>query len=175
MSSEVPTHGRIGRTVIEQIKQELAKLQEDMLFTEKAHFAAAASSRAQHLILGISATLASGASAGTIIANVSATLSGVLALVGTLAAALLTFLKPEQVAQQHLAAARDLGELRVVARQIMNVDITDEVPNDTLELRNRITEVATQKAAVDRGAPSLSERSFQRARAKIRQGHFDHG
>jgi hypothetical protein len=150
-------------------RDELARLQEDILYTEKAHFAAADRARLAHLSLGIVATVSSAAAAATIVGDTGPTLPAVLALVGTLASALLTFLKPEQVAQQHLAAGRDLGAIRVQARQVANLDL-----GRVDDARPVIRDLAEQKAAVDRAAPGVGNRAFERGRKKISSGDFDH-
>lgn len=150
-------------------RDELARLQEDILYTEKAHFAAADRASLAHLSLGIVATVSSAAAAAAIVGDTGPTLPAVLALVGTLASALLTFLKPEQVAQQHLAAGRDLGAIRVQARQVANLDL-----GRVGDARPLVRDLAEQKAAVDRAAPGVGNRAFERSRKKISSGDFDH-
>lgn len=150
-------------------RDEIARLQEDILYTEKAQFAAADRARLAHLSLGIVATVSSAAAAAAIVGDTGPTLPAVLALVGTLASALLTFLKPEQVAQQHLAAGRDLGAIRVQARQVANLDL-----GRVDDARPLIRDLAEQKAAVDRAAPGVGNRAFERGRKKISSGDFDH-
>ena len=151
---------------------ELRRLQEDMLYTEKAHFAAAAQARAAHFGLGGTATVTSAAAAVSVVSEGAPALSAVLALIATLSAALMTFLKPEEVAQQHLGAGRDLGAIRVEARQAMNLDVSEA--QSTADIRTDIREISERKAAVDRAAPALSERVFEKARKKIAAGHFEH-
>lgn len=150
-------------------RDELARLQEDILYTEKAHFAAADRARLAHLSLGIVATVSSAAAAAAIVGDTGPTLPAVLALVGTLASALLTFLKPEQVAQQHLAAGRHLGAIRVQARQVATLDL-----GRVDDARPLVRDLAEQKAAVDRAAPGVGNRAFKRGRKKISSGDFDH-
>lgn len=149
---------------------ELSRLQEDMLYTEKAHFASAVRARTTHFALGATASLASAGAAASVVSERAPTLSATLALVATLAAVLVTFLKPEERAQQHLAAGRDLGAIRVTARQTMNLDTN----NPSFDSREAIREIAQQKAAVDRAAPALTDNAFNTARKKVTSGHFEH-
>src|SRR4051812_27199971 len=94
---------QIGRSVAhrDDILEELWKLQVDIEYTEKAHFAAAEQLRALHYVLGGLAALTSAAASAAIVKS-SETLGAVLALISALAAALLTFVKPQALAEQHL-------------------------------------------------------------------------
>jgi hypothetical protein len=115
--------------------------------------------------------LASAGAAASVVADGAPGLSAVLALLGTLTAVLLTFLKPEELAQQHLAAGRDLGAIRVEARQVMNLDLIEAA---RIDVRTIIRDIAERKAATDRAAPALGNRVFEQGRNKIAVGHFDH-
>lgn len=158
-------------TFEDEAMRELRRLQEDMLYTEKAHFAAASRARTTHYGLGGTASLASAGAAASVVADGAPGLSAVLALVGTLAAVLMTFLKPDEMAQQHLAAGRDLGAIRVEARQAMNLDVSEVARTD---IRTILRDIAESKAATDRAAPALGNRVFEQGRKKIAVGHFDH-
>lgn len=135
---------------------ELEQLENDVLWTEKGHFASAGGLRAIRLLIGIGATLASTASAATIVAD-NDTVAGVLALVGALLAALLTFLKPEELAQQHLVAGRRLGALRVQIRQTTKLD-TKTQPSSAI--RVAIDELSTKKAQLHDDAPHVTDLSI---------------
>jgi hypothetical protein len=156
------------------ISTELEKIEEDMLYTEKAHFIAAEELKAVHLWVGLIATVTAAAAAASIVAHNSPILSGSLALVAALASALITFVKPDEKAAQHLAAARNLGAIRVLARQHRDVDLHTEQAEDRAAWRGYVAEIAEAKIDADSAAPSLSDRRFARARRKIRKGHFTH-
>jgi hypothetical protein len=156
------------------ITAELQRLEEDMLYSEKAHFVAAEELKRVHLWVGLVATVTAAAAAATIVADKSPVLSGSLALVATLASALVTFVKPEARAAQHLAAARNLGAIRVQARQHREVDLHPEQPVNPDKLRDYVTAIAEAKRDADAAAPSISDRRFEKARKKIQAGHFTH-
>lgn len=153
--------------------RELRRLEEDILFTEKAHFNSAARQRNTHLVIGMISTISAAIAAATVVANWSSLLAGIAAIVSTVASGLLTFLKPDKEAQQHLSAGRDLGALRVQIRQTMELDISSS-QGLTPEMRDQISEYAKRKAELDRSAPSIDDRSFINARKKIRAGTFDY-
>jgi hypothetical protein len=158
----------------EVIAKELRRMQEDLLYTEKAHFGAAQSHGRTHLVLGLLSTSGAAVAAGGIIAEEHQAIAGVAALVAAVASAVLTFRKPEEAAQQHLGAGRDLGSLRVQVRQHLALDLHPDSPLDPAAWRAVIKSISDNKAALDRSAPPLTDAAFQRARRKIEGGDFEH-
>lgn len=146
-----------------------------MLFTEKGHFVAAEELKKAHMWLGLIATISAAATAATIVANKSPVLSGSLALAAALASAMLTFVKPEEAAAQHLSAARALGAIRVLSRQHREVDLHPDATEDHAAWRNYVAEIGAAKKEADAAAPSISDRRFNKARRKIAAGQFVHG
>jgi hypothetical protein len=146
-----------------------SEIESDLLYTEKTHFTAAERLRRVHILLGGAATVAAAAAAATLLKEIPA-VTGALALLGAAGTALLTFLKPDQEAEAHLAAGRQLGALRVELRQLMRLDL-GHVPDQ--EVRDRLADVATRKANIDASGPGTTERDFQAASKKIRRGDFE--
>lgn len=105
---------------------ELLKMEEDMLYTEKAHFVAAEELQRVNLVVGLVATVAAAASVASIVASGPKVISGVLALVAAIASATMTFVRPDEKAAQHLSAAKALGVARVKARQYRGIDLHSE-------------------------------------------------
>jgi hypothetical protein len=164
-----PTPPRQTLKRSEALATEGSQVDCDLLYTEKAHFAAAERLRRVHLWLGCTATVASAAAAATLLRDIAAA-TGALALLGAAGAALLTFLKPDQRAEAHLAAGRQLGALRVELRQLTRLDI-GHLPDQ--EIRDRLADVVTRKANVDASAPGTTDRDFQAASKKIKRGDFE--
>ena len=156
------------------ISAELQKMEEDMLYTEKAHFVAAEELKRVHLCIGLIATVSAAASVTSIVASGPQVISGTLALIAALASATLTFVKPDEKAAQHLVAARTLGAVRVKARQHREIDLHPQRPEDVTAWRRYVEQIGEAKSEVDGAAPSLSERRFRKGRAKIGAGHFSH-
>lgn len=94
----------------------------------------------------------------------------ILALGAAIVSGVLTFMKPERTAEQHLAAGRQLAALRVHARQVLNLDLPQL---GTDKLRKAIDEIATKKVAIDDAAPGSQGRDYNVARGKITKGTFD--
>lgn len=153
----------------EALASEGSQVDCDLLYTEKSHFAAAERLRWVHLWLGCVAAGASAAAAATLLREISA-VTGALALLGAIGTALLTFLKPDQQAECHLAAGRQLGALRVELRQLIRLDL-GHLPEQ--DVRERLAEITNRKAGIDASAPGTTERDFRAASKKIARGDFE--
>jgi len=156
-------------TRVEALLAEGSQASCDLLYSEKSHFAAAEALQKTHTTVGIAAAAASAAAAATILADLPV-MAGVLALVGAVGTALLTFLKPDQRAEQHLAAGRQLGALRVELRQLLRLDIGHV---DDQQVRDHLGDITKRKAKIDSAAPGTSERHYLAAKKKIDRGDFD--
>jgi hypothetical protein len=104
------------------------------------------------------------------VASASKVAAGLLALFAAIASGVLTFMKPERAAEQHLAAGRQLAALRVHARQVLTLDLPGLGAD---ELRETINDIAAKKAAIDDTAPGTQDRDYDVARKKITRGTFD--
>ena len=145
---------------------ELTQLANDVMWTEKGHFASAGALRGTRLTVGILATVAGATAAASIVSD-HATLAGVLALIGAMLSGLLTFLRPEESAQQHLNAGRQLGALRVELRQAITLD-SKRLSSESM--RELIRDLAVKKATADQSAPHVSDFSIWWAGRRIRRG-----
>lgn len=156
------------------IGDELSRLEEDLLYTEKAHFESAEVWGRVHLWLGLVVTVASGLAAATIIKQTAPVVPGVLALISTVGGALITFVKPDETAQTHLGCGRAMGALRVRVRQVRLIELANVRPEEVLTLYQDVRSLSEEKAEVDSAAPHLPNWAFKRAQRKIQAGHFTH-
>lgn len=156
------------------IADELKRLEEDILYTEKAHFAAAEALQRIHWGVGIVSTVAAAATSVSVVADGPTWVSGGLALLATVLSALLTFVKPEERAAQHLTAARVLNDVRVQAREHREIDLHASTPDQPEAWRGYIDAIRVAKKDADGAAPAVSQRAFDKARAKIEGGDFEH-
>ena len=150
-------------------EEELRQLIDDMLYTEKTHLAASERLKRIHLRLGLVSTVLAAAAGATIVANWTV-VAGLLALGATVASGVLTFMKPDAVAEQHLGAGRQLARIRVRARQLVDLDLHTL---GTTELRAAISAVADDKAGVDDVAPATTNKDFSAAQKAIQAGTYD--
>ena len=160
--------------VRQPVEDELNRLEEDILYTEKGHFAASSEHGRVHLILGLLATITSAIAATTIIGKSDPWIPGILALIAAVASAVLTFVKPDERAAQHLQSGRALGALRVRIRQTRAIELPADNAVDAATWKATIEDLTTQKADIDSAAPPVSDRIFKKAQQKIRQGDFKH-
>jgi hypothetical protein len=152
------------------IREELLQMQDDLLYTEKTHFAAAEHFRRIHRTLGIVTTVMSTAAAATIVADLGEAPAGILALLAAILTAVMTFMAPEKSAEQHLGAGRQLGSLRVRLRQVIHLDLP-ALPVG--ELRQVVKDLTTEKVAIDGASPGTVAKHFNAARSTIKAGIFD--
>lgn len=157
----------------DEVVAEFGRLEEDLLHTEKAHFAASEHFRVLHYLLGVTATVASAATAASALDDRSK-LAAILSLVATVAAALITFLKPEAAAARHVDTARQLGDLRFRIRQARLLDAHKDSPLEDAELREVARAFTAEKQQLLADAPTTGELSFWRGRRKIEKGHFNY-
>lgn len=154
--------------------QELQALQEDLLWTEKAHFASAEALSRCNLWVGVTSTVAASVAAATVLADSAPAVTGVAALVAAIASGLLTFLKPKDAQERHLRAGRRMNALRVQIRQALRLDLSPALSPNPESLRDLARVFAAEKAQIDAEAPATSNRAFGSARKKIEAGHFQH-
>jgi hypothetical protein len=164
-----------GVTHRDDILEELRKLYVDTAYTEKCHFAAAEHLRALHYVLGGIAAVASAAASAAFVKSSNQTTAAVLALISTLAATLLTFVKPQGLAEQHVACARELGDLKRRVGQCRTLDGDPASGHSDAELRTNVADFTAEKHAMHQGAPTTGPVAFWRAQRKMNAGHFDHG
>ncbi len=162
-----PAGGDVWR---EAAREELRGVIDDLLHTEKTHMAAAERLGKVHRRPGLIATALATLGGATILADQSKLAAGLLALGAALASGVLTFMKRDKAAEQHLGAGRQLGALRVRARHILNLD-TDRLDVD--KLRGAIDAIAGEKAKIDATAPGTEAKDYKVARDKIVAGTFE--
>lgn len=158
----------------DDIVEELWRLFVDIEYTEKAHFAAAEHLRALHYALGGIAAVTSAAASAAIVKS-NGNIGAVLALISALAAALLTFVKPQGLAEQHVACGRELGDLKRRVSQCRTLDGNPASGRTDAELRKDVADFTAAKHAMHQGAPTTGPVAFWRAQRKMDAGHFAHG
>ena len=154
----------------EAAREELRQIIDDLLHTEKTHLAAAERLGKVHRRLGLTATVLATASGATVLSDQSKLAAALLALAAAIASGVLTFMKPDKHAEQHLATGRQLAVLRVRARQTLNLDLIQGTAD---QVRAAITSISDGKAEVDAAAPGTETKDYAAARDKILAGTFE--
>lgn len=149
---------------------ELEQLEDDLHYTERTHFSMGSSYRSWHNRGGVAAAVLSAAAGATILAEWSTAVAGVSALLAALVSSVLTFMRPERHAQEHLAAGRRLADLRSSVRHSLRIDLPIA---DFAQMRDRLEELRQAKVEVDAALPPTSDRHFAKARQRIQQGLYE--
>ena len=150
--------------------EELRQLLDEVLYSEKTHFAAAERLQRYHYLLGIISTVLAALASASIVSDASDVAGGLLALAAAVVSAILTFTKPESSAAQHLASGRQLGSLRVEARHAHQLDLP-ALPRD--EMRSVIRQLAITKAGIDESSPGTGSNDYEVASKRVKSGVFD--
>lgn len=99
-------------------------------------------------------------------------IAALLALLATVASGVVTLVTPQEKAQQHLDAGRDLGALRVQVRQTLDLDLLSGELDALAAARRAAADYAERKAAVDRAAPAITDASYRDGKQRIDAGEF---
>lgn len=156
-----------GGELLEQIRREASRIEEDALHSSKGHFEAERIASGRHLLIGIPTTVLA-ATIG-VIAKVEceAVTVGLTAAVAV-GSALITFLDPKARAAQHFAAGTQFNALRSEARMFREIECRASVPLESL--KKRIGELNRKRAELNASAPPRGRRTFEKARDGIRRG-----
>jgi hypothetical protein len=148
---------------------ELERIEEDALYSAKGHFEASADTHKLYVALGLPVALISGVAGVSAFATFTKhnVVAGVLALIAAGLGAANTFLGPAVKAAAHSGFGSDYNTLRNRARlcrELLAADLSDT------ELRQRVVALSNERDALNKKAPPIPRRAFERARRGIEQG-----
>jgi hypothetical protein len=157
--------------LIEELKRESLRIEEDVTFSGKRHFNAASRWQGYHNKLGIPSTALSA------IAGLSAfaefpKLAGVIAISTAALTAVFTFLKTDERASKHQATGNSYFSLKNEARIFRKIECTENT--DLGELKARILELSDRRNSLNEQAPETIDADFQTARAGIEDGEQEY-
>lgn len=121
------------------IATESRRIEEDVLFSSRGHFEAAARWSRVHFYLGLPASVLA-CVAGALAFGGETVAAGILAGVVTALTAVLTFLNPNEKANVHHVAGTRFNALRNQSRIFCQVDLLER--NDISAARQRLAELA---------------------------------
>jgi len=157
--------------LVVKCQTEAMRLEEDALYSSKAHFEAGDCWKRLHLFLGIPAAVAA------TVAGISAlkdypTISAVLALSVAALSALITFLNPSARANSHLNAGNHDLSLRNRARMFCEIESVN--PLDESELKNKLIQLSDRRDELNTGSPQIPRWAYLRAKRGIINGEATH-
>lgn len=153
------------------LHDEASRLEEDATYSSKAHFNAEGTWVNRNYWLGVPAT-ALGAVAGATLIKNQPEWAAALTLIASLLTGLITFLKPNERAAMHRAAAGQFLCLRNEARFFREIELLQEQHFD--ELSGRLKILSSARNDLNLKSPSIPRRAFVAARIGIEEGEATH-
>lgn len=150
----------------QEIVKEAKRLEEDALYSEKAHFAMATAWGRAHYALGIPAALTA-AAAGTAVINEVPQVALGCAVVSTVLTSLMTFLDTEKARSDHFLSGTRYSALRAKLRRFHKIHLAGGAlkPDDT----GRIEQLATEKLSIQELARHTGGLAYWLAKRSIKQ------
>lgn len=153
------------------LRKEAERLEEDALYSSKGHFNAEDTWVRRNYWLGVPAT-ALGAIAGAALVKSQPELASALTLLASLLTGLMTFLKPNERAAMHRAAAGQFLALRNDARFFREIELLDS--DRHAEFPERLKVLTSARNELNQKSPSIPRRAFVAARKGIEEGEATH-
>jgi len=159
------------QSMISALHREAERLEEDATYSSKGHFNAEDAWVKRNYWLGVPATALAAVAGATLIKS-QPELASAFAFLASLLTGLMTFLKPNERAAMHRAAAGQFLALRNETRffreiELLHVDRLDEMPD-------RLKALATARNELNQKSPSIPRRAFVAARRGIEEGEATH-
>lgn len=156
---------------IAALRREAERLEEDTLYSSKGHFNAEDTWVQRNYWLGVPAT-ALGAVAGATLIKSQPEWATAFTLLASLLTGLMTFLKPNERAALHRAAAGQFLALRNEARFFREIELLQSDRLD--ELPERLKVLSAARNELNLKSPSIPRRAFVAARKGIEDGEATH-
>lgn len=153
------------------LSREAERIEEDATYSSKGHFNAEDTWVRRNYYLGIPATVLGAIAGATLIKN-QPDLATVFTLLASLLTGLMTFLKPNERAAMHRAAAGQFLALRNEVRFFREVELSQyNIPDG---LQERLKLLSTTRNELNLKSPSIPRRAFLAARKGIEEGEAIH-
>jgi len=153
------------------LRREAERLEEDATYSSKGHFNAEDTWVGRHYWLGVPATIL-GAVAGATLIKSQPEWATAFTLLASLLTGLMTFLKPNERAALHRAAAGQFLALRNDARFFREIELLQSDRLDDLPARLKALSAARNELNLK--SPSIPRRAFVTARNGIEAGEATH-
>ena len=153
------------------LRREAERLEEDALYSSKGHFNAEHTWIRRNYLLGVPATVL-GAVARAALIKSRPDWAKAFTLLASLLTGLMTFLKPNERAALHRAAAGQFLALRNEARFFREIEL---LQSDRLDkLPERMEALSAAGNELNLKSPSIPRRAFVAARKGIEEGEATH-
>jgi len=166
--SETATY---SQNEISALRREAERLEEDAVYSSKGHFNAEDTWVRRNYWLGVPATVL-GAIAGATLIKSQPEWATAFTLLASLLTGLMTFLKPNERAAMHRAAASQFLALRNDARFFREIDLLQSDSQN--ELTQNLKALSAMRNELNQKSPSIPRRAFIAARKGIEEGEAIH-
>lgn len=161
----------MAEDVLNNIRAEAQRIEEDAIHSAKGHFEAAGTLRSVHLWLGVPAAVTSALSAVSVVTNYPALTAG-LSVVAAILAALVTFLRPDAKASSHMSSGNRFLSIRSRARIFRTIDMLNS--NDSKELATGVKALADDRDQLNETSEPIPRPAYERAKRGIDAGEAQH-
>ena len=156
----------MDNTLKAELKSEAQRIEEAALLSGKGHYIAVTGWRWSHLVLGIVSAAASALAAISVLMQWTPALVVTAAAAATLAAVVLTALKPSEQADRHQRAGDRYFEIKNSARIFREIELVDA--NAPLkDLIKGIKILSSGLAVIRSGAPVIPRHAYEKAKQEI--------
>lgn len=146
------------------VNSEVSRIHESAVWSAQGQFEAAKLWRMAHWLLGAIAAALSAAAAVITFAAEAQVLSGILAILAAITAAVLTGARPDKLAERAQTSGNSYTSLRNDARRLRDI----YVPRDSLQdLRQALESLAERVAELDQAADPIPRPAYLRAKRNI--------
>ena len=153
------------------LRREAERLEEDATYSSKGHFNAEDTWVRRNYWLGVPATVL-GAVAGATLIKSQPEWATAFTLLASLLTGLMTFLKPNERAALHRAAAGQFLALRNEARFFREIEL---LQSDRLDdFPERLKALSAKRNELNLKSPSIPRRAFVAARKGLEEGEATH-
>ena len=156
---------------ISALRREAKRIEEDATYSSKGHFNAEDTWVRRNYWLGVPATVL-GAVAGATLIKSQPEWASVFTLLAALLTGLMTFLKPNERAAMHRAAAGQFLVLRNDARFFREIELLQSDRLD--ELAERLKVLSATRNELNQKSPGIPRQAFVAARKGIEEGEAIH-
>lgn len=152
--------------LVRAIIAETHRIEEDSLHSMKGHFNAGAVWARVHLVLGIPSVILAAWAGLEAFANNPAW-TATLALLSASLTATITFLHPQQTADNHKNAGREYNRLKNETRLFREVEM---LSSEAAELHSRLVELATRRDELNSISHDIPRWAYEKAKRDIDGG-----
>ena len=153
-----------SRPITDELIRETRRLEEDVLHSEKAHFAMATIWSRLHYALGVPAAILA-AAAGVSALKQSPGIAAAMAIGAAILTTLITFLDPEKARSEHHAAGIKYNVLRGKLRRLYQIDLKSA--SSPAEDRATLEALAEEKAQIMQSARHIGGLAYALGKKSI--------